>query len=825
MLASFLPLFLPFFFIGVLLILLRQIRGDDRIRWWICAWLCRAFSLLMLLPVRSAHQLLLVQFLSSLGSLAAVLCCILSLPAARKDTRQIYWAGIGLGVPALAFATFVFFGDGSYWPLYLILTLGFSGGACAAARRFRHEKHRLMLILLLGALSCIPVALAVSHGDRLGALSLIFVQLVFICILMFWWDYPRRSAGLYLTLLGFALWIFSSPASTHFLHWTIFYASIAPGERLVGIGMIMILVQDSLKRAHQAASDLETLLEQSPHMLWLIDPQTLEFHRVNQVAADAHGYSLEEFRKLHWTDIIAREPAPQKLGDSQETPRPTHASLHMRKDGTVFPVDIEARDILIDGKQRRLILGINVTERELLLERFAYNASHDSITGLHSREGFMGREDQLFQQSQRKGKGVAMACLTLRQFKAVNDTYGDHIGDQCLQAIAKRIKDSLRGCDMAARTAGDHFKVLFCDVSDSAEAEVLVQGLLTLLVAPIIIEELSIRIRISIGFAIGPEDGNEMAKLRSRAQTAMWEARKLGVSHALRFHSDHYQGEADDLRIVAAIEEMLEAGTFEVHYQPVCRPTGEIMGLEALLRMPHPTLGSISPAIFIPVAEESGLIIPLGQWVLERVCSQINQWKQQGLPLVPVAVNISGLQFRQSDFSSRIVNTLDSFNIPSRLVHLELTETTVLRNISDALDEMQKLSANGIHFSIDDFGTGYSSLGRLQEMPISMLKLDRSFVRGITPASSMVVAAIISLAHALGMKVIAEGVEEESELQVLRQLDCDMIQGFIFSKPLPPRMLEPLLYHGRCDVPTRMPIWPAEVFRTVRPILSSDRPD
>jgi len=322
---------------------------------------------------------------------------------------------------------------------------------------------------------------------------------------------------------------------------------------------------------------------------------------------------------------------------------------------------------------------------------------------------------------------------------------------------------------------------------------------------PVVIDDISIRIRVTIGFALSPEDGQEVAKLRSRAQTSMMEAKKRGISQAFRSLPHHATAEANELRILVAIEEMMLEGTFEVYYQPVCRPNGEICGLEALLRMNHPKLGSISPAVFIPIAEESGLIIGLGQWVLERVCMQICEWRNKGIQMVPVAINISGLQVRQSDFANRIVGTLNAFDIPSHLIHMELTETTVLRNISDVLEEMKKLSAIGLRFSIDDFGTGYSSLGRLQEMPISTLKIDRSFVQGITRSTSLMVAAIISLAHALDMKVIAEGIETAEELEVLCALNCDLIQGYIFSQPLRASTLESLLTAGRCTAAAETP--------------------
>nr|WP_255551450.1 EAL domain-containing protein [Granulicella sp. dw_53] len=560
----------------------------------------------------------------------------------------------------------------------------------------------------------------------------------------------------------------------------------------------MILIQESLKSAHRLTSDLKSLFTHSPHMMWVVDPATLKLKSANQAAAAAHGYSLEEFEKLRLHDLVDPAIIPQILHEIKSTPSSTIASPHLRKDGTQFFIDIEAREIVIGGQNHRLVMGVDVTAREALLKRLTYEASHDHLTGLYSRKGLLALENDFLEASQKKGKGVALACISLRHFKAVNDTYGDHTGDQCLKAIAQRIETYVRPCDIAGRTAGDHFEVLFGEISDTAEAERLSTWLLASLVEPIVIGDISIRMRVSIGLATAPEDGDDVAKLRSRAQTAMWEASKLGISEVCRFLPGYAADEAKDLRIVAAMEEMLKNGTFEVHYQPICQPDGHICGLEALLRMNPPKLGNISPSVFVPVAEESGLILPLGQWVLEHVCMQINEWKRQGIPLVPVAVNISGLQFRQSDFSSRILGTLNSFNIPSRLLHLELTESTVLQNIPDALEEMQRLSANGLRFSIDDFGTGYSSLGRLQEMPISTLKIDRSFIQGITHENSTMVASIISLAHALGMKVIAEGVEEEEQLDVLSRLNCDFMQGFLFSKPLPPRILEPLMSSGSC---------------------------
>ncbi|WP_212733207.1 putative bifunctional diguanylate cyclase/phosphodiesterase [Terriglobus roseus] len=790
----------PLFFLVVLIILQRQGRDDRRMRWWIYAWLCRVFSLLSLLPTTSARPALWALFLSAIGASACNVCCILSSPLLRQSRRQLYWTGAGFGLPVFAFATLVFFGNGSHWPLYLTVTLGLLGGSFATAQFFRSERRPLAILLLLYALSSLPMVSAISRGDISGALSLVFVQTVLISALVFWWSYPRRSAGLYVTLFGLAVWIVSSPAAGHlFPHLALFAGSVVIGDRIVGIGMIMILAQESLERARQLAFDLEALFAVSPHMMWVVDQETLVPTLANQAAADAHGYSLEEFEKLSVQQLVDPVMLPVLSVGRRQQERSITASLHRRKDGTVFPVDVESREVLMGGRHQRLIMGVDVTEREALLRQLAYETAHDPLTGLYSRKGLMDQEDQLFQKCRAEGTGVALASISLRQFKAVNDTYGDVTGDQCLQILAKRIAAFTCNRGIAARTSGDHFKVLFSGVTGAEEAEQLTNDLLRKLCEPIVLGEISIRMRISIGIAATPKDGYFPAELRSKAQTAMWKACGLSGSIACPFVPEYAADEVKDLRIVAAIEEMLANDSFEVYYQPVCRPGGEIYGLEALLRMNHPVLGSISPAVFIPVAEESGLIISLGQWVLERVCLQIQEWRQIGVPLFPVAVNISGLQFRQSDFSSRILGALDAFDIPCTLLHLEMTESTVLQNISDALGEMEKLSSSGLEFSIDDFGTGYSSLGRLQQMPISTLKIDRSFVTGITPATSLMVAAIISLAHALGMKVIAEGVEFPEELNVLRDLKCDLIQGYIFSRPLPPRTLEALLHAGSCD--------------------------
>jgi diguanylate cyclase (GGDEF)-like protein/PAS domain S-box-containing protein len=795
LLANLLPPLVPLFFVAVLAILLRQSRGDDRIRWWICAWLCQAFSHLALLWAGLTHPTPAL-FLSIIGGMACNICNMLSAPAQRKDTRQIYLVGFGICLPAFSFAAFTFFGNGSRWPLYLILAVGLCCGGAAVTRRFRQQPKTLGIIVAVCALTCIPVALAISHRDFLGALSLVFVQIVLGNVLMFARNYPARSAGLWVTLFGLVLWIVSSPAALHYFHDVFFQGGTVAGERFVGIGMIMILVEESLLRAHTLSRELEAIFEQSPHMMWVVDQQTFALTRANQAAADAHGYSLEEFRRLRLHDIMQPKLTPRATDGTRQGPESTPNSLHIRKDGILFPVDIQARDILVGDSPQRLIMGIDVTEREALVQKLAYEAAHDQMTGLYSRQGLIDLEDGLLEQSARKGKGVAFVAICLRYFKAINETYGDHVGDHCLRVIGRRIQDHLRPCDIAARTSGSSFKVLFSDVDGTADAERLANNLLAALGEPVVMEKLSIRVRVDVGFAASPDDANDATKLRAMAQTAMTEVGKLGLNHAFHFLPDQTAAEARDHRIIAAMEEMLDARTFEMHYQPVCRVDGVIEGLEALLRMNHPELGPISPAIFIPIAEETGLIVPLGQWILEHVCTQIREWRQRGLPLVPVAINISGLQFRQSNFSSMILKTLASFDIPSYLLHLEMTESTVLQNISDALEEMQKLSANGLRFSIDDFGTGYSSLGRLQEMPITTLKIDRSFVRGTTSGTSLMLAAIISLAHALGMKVIAEGVEQDEELSVLRNLKCDLIQGYIFSKPLHPRELEPLLLAG-----------------------------
>ncbi|MBS1814312.1 MAG: GGDEF domain-containing protein [Acidobacteria bacterium] len=638
--------------------------------------------------------------------------------------------------------------------------------------------------------------LLLLQGETRLALSLIVTEFLAANAIAQFINYKRKTLGLWISVAGYVSWTFATTSVSHLLGYSPQVRYSFPPEILLGIGMMLLLMEESLFDAQRLGRNFKTIFESSPHMMWMIDPLNLRIITANQAAAEGHGYSLHEFKQLQVTDIIHPDTAEQIAADVRSAaPKPSRASIHRRKDGNLFPIDIEGRSVQIDGRQHRLVIGVDVTEREQLLSLLREQAINDSLTNLLNRRGFQAASERLIQEVSTTDGAVALISFNIRQFKTVNDTYGDAIGDRCLQAIASRLRDKMQTDDIAARTGGDEFKIIFRHAQSSKAAEQLASSLLQSLLEPYRIDDVSIRLAFNMGLATAPEDGTDAATLRRKAMSAMAHARTTGAQRPCRFSSEDAAAAREAVRLGEAIREMLQNNSFQVHYQPICAPDGTVKSLEALLRMHHPELGNVSPAKFIPVAEDTRLIIPLGQWVLEHVCRQLSAWAKEGIPIVPVAVNISALQFRSSDFGNNILRTMETFHLPKNLIYLELTESTVLRNAAESLEAMRSIASSGIRFAIDDFGTGYSSLGRLRDMPISTLKIDRSFIQKLRPNDTLV-EAIISLAHALQMDVVAEGVETEEQLEILRSLDCDSIQGYLLGRPAPAKETAEILRNG-----------------------------
>jgi diguanylate cyclase (GGDEF)-like protein len=433
------------------------------------------------------------------------------------------------------------------------------------------------------------------------------------------------------------------------------------------------------------------------------------------------------------------------------------------------------------------------TRLEAVNAELQHQATHDALTGLPNRVLFMDRLGREIAHADRDGHRFAVLLLDLDRFKLINDTLGHAAGDLLLSGVARRLSGVTREVDTVARTGGDEFLLLISDTRDQADLGALAGKIGKSLCEPFVVNGAQVHTSASIGISVYPADGKDVDALVAHADEAMYFAKQRGrnsfqfFNEAMSVFSQERLDLENDLRRALALNQM------EVHYQPKSDvATGRISSVEALLRWRHPTRGLVSPADFIPLAEESGLILSIGEWVLRESCRQAREWQKNGIPFLRVAVNVSPVQFRQSNFLQAVHSALVDFDLMPQYLEIELTETTVMGNAEDSVQILEQLSRLGVVVSIDDFGTGYSSMSYLRKFPIDKLKIDRSFISELTTnaADASIVQAIISLAHSLRLKVVAEGVETAEQLQRLRELGCDQYQGFYRSAAIPAREVE-----------------------------------
>ncbi|MCV2218486.1 putative bifunctional diguanylate cyclase/phosphodiesterase [Thauera sp. Sel9] len=444
-------------------------------------------------------------------------------------------------------------------------------------------------------------------------------------------------------------------------------------------------------------------------------------------------------------------------------------------------------------------VGRDVTERKQAEQRIHYLATHDGLTGLPNRNLVQDRIQQVIAHVRRSGRLLALLFLDLDRFKVINDCYGHPFGDAVLKAAARRLASLVREGDTVARQGGDEFLILLTDLRQTEDAHEVAGKIVQALKAPLIVQGREVHLTGSIGAAVFPQDGESADALIGNADVAMYRAKSLGRNTCQFFTREMSKETQHRVSLETRLHDALALGQFQLAYQPkVDLHAGRITGCEALLRWHHPELGMVPPAQFIPIAEDSGLIVPIGDWVLRTACAQAKAWRDAGLPRVTVAVNISARQFLQQDVIDWVMGTLRSTGLPPELLELELTESLIAQDVEKVIAAFGRLRDIGVKISIDDFGTGYSNLGYLKRFPADTLKIDQSFVRDMLtdPEDATIVLAVISLAHNLGFKVIAEGVETEAHRDFLCRNRCDEIQGYYFSRPVSAAEFEDLL---RCD--------------------------
>jgi diguanylate cyclase (GGDEF)-like protein len=441
------------------------------------------------------------------------------------------------------------------------------------------------------------------------------------------------------------------------------------------------------------------------------------------------------------------------------------------------------------------VLEEQIEEAGEVSQQLEHQANHDNLTALPNRILLQDRLNQALARCRRGKNLMAVFCIDLDRFKQINDSFGHRVGDLFLKEVAQRLSMRVREGDTLARTGGDEFTAILENIRTPEDATKIAQALLDTLTRPVVVEDINLVPSASIGVAVYPFDGNDSDSLRRAADQAMFRAKSLGRN---QFESSSEEVR-ETLEIENTLRKALDVGGFHLQFQPQVRRDGSIAAVEALLRFTHPKLGLLPPSRFIPIAEESGLIIQIGDWVLQEVCRQGMEWRRKLGIDMRIAVNVSPLQFSRADFAGNVESILRQSGFDPNLIELELTETLVMRDVQESSRQLSQLKRLGFHIAVDDFGTGYSSLSYLHQLPIDTLKIDKSFIDKVTEPSGTrpIVEAVVSLSKSLALTTIAEGVETRDQFDVLNELGCDVIQGYYFFKPLPIDAIEKLMLKSR----------------------------
>ncbi len=514
--------------------------------------------------------------------------------------------------------------------------------------------------------------------------------------------------------------------------------------------------------------------------LWAVDPD------VQIVICSAHS-------DYNWTDVVARLNNSDKLlvvkkpFEAIEVLQCANALTRKWQNERILRNQVETLEQVVTARTQ----GLESANKQL-----RHLATHDALTGLPNRVLMDDRIGQCIALADSQGQTFAVLVLDLDRFKGVNDSFGHRVGDELLKEVAQRLKSVVREIDTVARLGGDEFVLIITQSPERNTAQAVATRIIEVMQEPVRISGVEIHTSPSIGMAFYPQDASNLETLLAHADAAMYYAKQLGRNNFQRFTPRMNTASQEKIRLESDMHAALEQKQFELHYQPkVNTATGIMHGAEALLRWTHPVHGPIPPATFIPIAEECGLIGALGAWVMREACRQARAWQVAGLPPLRVAVNLSASQFRQGNIVSMIRDALDDAGLEARFLEVELTESVVMSDPEESVAILEKLSTMGVLVSIDDFGTGYSSMSYLRRFPIDKIKIDRAFISEAIsrPDDASIVRAIVSLAHSLRLKVVAEGVESPQQLEFLKTLGCDQYQGFHYSKALPPTQFEALV--------------------------------
>src|SRR5580704_17107055 len=531
---------------------------------------------------------------------------------------------------------------------------------------------------------------------------------------------------------------------------------------------------------------------------------------LNLVAEKMTGWSHREATGRPVADVVEILDATSRKVNSSSTQLAVDKDLTVhvpsnnilvRQDGLEIPIEDSVASIHNrEGRATEAVIVFrDVSAARAMALRLAHSAEHDVLTGLPNLALLNDRINQAIILASRHTKKVGVLFLDLDGFKHINDSLGHLTGDKLLQSITKRLCDCVRASDTVSRQGGDEFVVLLSEMEHSEDGAVTARRLLQAVAAAHFINEQDLHVTTSIGISVYPDDGLDAETLIKNADTAMYQAKENGRQSYQFFKSSMNERAVERQSIEEGLRRAVERKEFLVHYQPkVQLSTGQISGAEALIRWTHPIRGLVPPGDFIPIAEDCGLIVPIGNWVLREACKQACAWAKEGLPTITMAVNISAMEFRDEDFLDGVFRILRETGLDPAALELELTESVLMKRAESTQSILKILRGSGIQLAVDDFGTGYSSLSYLRKFPNDALKIDQSFIRQITtaPDETTIVTAVISMGRSLKLRVVAEGVETMEELTFLQAHQCEEAQGYYFSRPVLPEQFAQLLKSG-----------------------------
>jgi diguanylate cyclase (GGDEF)-like protein/PAS domain S-box-containing protein len=735
----------------------------------------------------------------------AFLCALCSI----TQKRYLILIGAVFGLPWCAYCALVLAGVTSPWGLSSLVAISCLG-AIAVDLAAGERGGRLLQVIAGTLIGGGIVVYWDFHADPGSGIYTLLAGIYLFNAILFYDHFRRFSTGVVTSLFGFLTWGAVFPIAAWLgSHSPSFQAPPVLWNLpkfFVAVGMILTLLEEEAKSAAYEARRNRDLYDRSQCGLFRASWPGI-FLDCNEEMAKIAGYGSPAEMIGHSALEIYSDPAEREAWTSD-----------LLLTGVVENVDLqytkisgEVCTVLLNATLQRNERGepieiegavLDVTEHRRLHAQLEWQAKHDPLTGLPNRTMVDQSLRQAIARADRRGCKVALICVDLDRFKFVNDTYGHGTGDEYLRQLAERLSTRVRDSDLLGRFGGDEFVLILNEIQSESEAIQIAADLIQSLATPLQVKNKHFAASISVGIAVYPEDAQNLANLHSYADHALYRAKQQGRNQYQCYSRCRHTLD-DDTELERFLECGLQENRFLLHYQPQVHADQIPCGVEALLRFQHPTRGLLFPDEFLPIAEKNGLLHRVGEWVIQEACRQSRIWRAQGLPLLTMSVNVSAVQFASMDFAETAARILEIEAMPPDYLELELTESLLLSGLEESVQQMDRLKQLGVRIAVDDFGTGYSSLSYLHRLPIDVIKIDRLFLEKITEPQGTypIVTAILSLANALKIETVAEGIETEVQLALLTELGSNRFQGFLFSKPLPAEEIPLYLQRARSAAP------------------------